>query len=119
MNKNAKTTLLVLITLSVLMGGYEGYLYYKDIELPQNLFAYWSITFSIFLALWIIADSKSFPEIYKPYGYAFLVLIFYLPYLPYYLVKTRGFIYGINYLFGLYMLFNIGWVFQWLIYWAS
>lgn len=119
MSKNAKYILVTLITMSIIMGVYEGYLYYIDIEITQQLYGTWSIVFSILLVVWIVEDSKTFSEIYRPYGYGLLMLIFYLPYLPYYLVKTRGFLYGIGSLFGLYTLFNLGWGFQWLIYWAS
>lgn len=119
MSKNAKFILAVLIFLSVLIGLYEGYLYYKDIEMTAELYGTWNIIFSILLIFWIIEDSKTFPEIYRPYGYGLLVFIFYLPYLPYYLIKTRGVFWGIGSLLGMLSLFNIGWGMQWLIYWAS
>jgi hypothetical protein len=44
----------------------------------------------LLLALWVDADSKDYPQIKRPFDYGFLVLMFWLPYLPYYLWRTRG-----------------------------
>jgi hypothetical protein len=46
---------------------------------------------SVFLiALWIDADSRDYPQVGRSFDYGSLVLIFWLPYLPYYLWSTRG-----------------------------
>lgn len=108
--------MVVLISLSVLMGVYEAFLYYKDIELTKSLYTVWALIFIILLALWVSEDSKKHKDIYKPYEFGFLVFIFYIPYMPYYLIKTRGWLLGIGYLVGFLLLFNIGLILQFLIY---
>ena len=44
----------------------------------------------ILLVMWIAADRKDHPQIERPFDYGFLVLMFWLPYLPYYLWRSRG-----------------------------
>lgn len=119
MRKNAKFILIVLITLSLAMGTYDVFLYLNDLEVTPTLNGIWSFVFIILLVLWVNEDSKDFSGIYRPFEYGFLVLIFYIPYIPYYLIKTRGVVLGIVYLFGFLLLFNVGWLSQWLVYWAS
>lgn len=52
--------------------------------------------FKIFLiVLWIDADSKVQPRITRCFDYGFLVLIFWVPYFPFYLWRTRGVAAGI------------------------
>ena len=119
MRNNAKFILAVLVVLSIIMGVYESVLYSKELEMAQSLNIIWSIVFLILLALWVSEDSKLYPSIYRPFEYGYLVFIFYIPYLPYYLVKTRGAIKGIAYLISFFVLLNIAWLLQWPIYWAS
>ena len=119
MRKNAKFVLIVLVALSLAMGVYEGFLYIKELEVTQALQGVWNFVFIILLVLWVNEDSKDYSGVYRPFDYGFLVLIFYIAYVPYYLVKTRGAAIGIGYLFGFLLLLNVGWVFQWIIYWAS
>lgn len=46
---------------------------------------------SVFLlVLWLDADSKGRPQVVRCFDYGFLVVMFWLPYLPYYLWRTRG-----------------------------
>ena len=119
MRNNARIVLLVLITLSVAMGVYEGFLYIKALEITEKLYFVWGIVSAILLALWVSEESKLHPSIYRPFEFGYLVFIFYIPYLPYYLVKTRGVAIGIAVLLGFLLLFNIGLLFQWLIYLVS
>lgn len=44
----------------------------------------------ICLVLWAKADSKQHQEVWRPFDYGLLVLLFWIPYLPYYLWRTRG-----------------------------
>jgi hypothetical protein len=119
MNNNAKIILAILIVLSMIMGGYETFIYIKDMEITRSLNYVWGFVYIILVALWVSEDSKSYPHIYRPFEFGYLVFIFYIAYLPYYLIKTRGFVKGIAYLVSLFILFNIAWLLQWPIYWAS
>jgi hypothetical protein len=62
---------------------------------------------TILMALWVDVDSKEHPEILRPFDYKFLVWVFLAPYLPYYLLKTRGAV-GLLALVGFVALFALG-----------
>ena len=62
---------------------------------------------ALFLVLWIDADSRGRPEIYRPFEYGYLVLLLWLPYLPYYLWRTRK-VRGLFEFAGLVLLFFAG-----------
>ena len=49
----------------------------------------WPAMFLILLVLWVVEDSKAHSSIYKPFDYDFLLYLFAIPYLPYYLWRTR------------------------------
>ena len=55
---------------------------------------------------------------YIPYDYGFLVFMYWLPYLPYYFIKTRG-VLGLMYLVGILLLLNFGLLLQWGYYFAA
>ena len=119
MKNDAKFLLLVLVALSIIMGCYETFLYSKEMEITRSLNVIWGFVFIILLVLWVSEDSKAYPGIYRPFEYGYLVLIFYIAYIPYYLLKTRGVIKGIAYLVSFMALLNIAWLLQWPIYWVG
>jgi len=43
----------------------------------------------ILLVMWIVADRKDYPQIGRSFDDGFLLMVFWLPYLPYYLWRTR------------------------------
>ena len=88
-------------------------------ELTRSLIYVWGFVYIILVALWVSEDSKSYPDIYRPFEFGYLVFLFYVAYLPYYLIKTRGFIKGIAYLVSLIILFNVAGILQWLLFWIS
>ncbi|VAW91813.1 hypothetical protein MNBD_GAMMA21-2799 [hydrothermal vent metagenome] len=69
---NAKVVLIVLVTLSFIMGGYESILYSEGLEISWSLNYIWVFVFFILVALWVGEDSKSYPAIYRPYEFGFL-----------------------------------------------
>jgi hypothetical protein len=74
-------------------------------------------TLSVFLlTLWIDADRTDHPQVERSFDYGFLVLMFWLPYLPYYLWRTRGAA-GLFMFAGFIGLFSMGFFIQLLIYW--
>jgi hypothetical protein len=119
MRNNAKFVFILLVLLSIAMGLYESVLYINELELRDTLQGLWSFVFIVLLVLWIIEDSKNHSKIYRPFDFGFLVLLFYVAYVPYYLYKTRGFVIGSSLIFSLIILFNIGWLFTVLINLAS
>ena len=55
----------------------------------------------------LVEDSKSYPAIYKPFEFGFLVYIIYPLYLPYYLWRTRRFV-GLLFFIAFVVLFCLG-----------
>jgi hypothetical protein len=107
--------LLTLVGLSSLVSAYEGVLYWYDAEWTTNVLFIWDLVFIFLLVLWIDADSKDYRKIYRPFEYGYLVLLFWLPYLPYYLWRTRGAL-GLLALGGFAGLYFMGYLIQWLLH---
>lgn len=116
MKSNSRFILLSIIGLSILIGGYEAIMYANGFEISQGLHFIYGAVFLVLLALWVHEDSKTYPNIYRPFEYGYLVFIFYIPYIPYYLIKTRGWLLGIGLLTGLFILYNTGYFLVWIIY---
>jgi len=111
-----KTWLIViLVALSLLVSVYEGVLYWHDIEPNEGLLSLYGLIFVLVLILWVDADSKDYPTIYRPFEYGYLAFIFWLPYLPYYLWRTRKAV-GLLMLLGFAGLFLMGFLTQLVIY---
>ncbi|MGC1172846.1 hypothetical protein [Polaromonas sp.] len=112
------TYLAGLVAGSVLVAAYEALAYWRDVESTSAVAAVWPGVFLLLLVLWIIEDSKAFPAIQKPFEYGFLVFMLALPYLPYYLWRTRR-AYGLLMLAGFVALYCLGYLAQLAIYAAS
>jgi len=69
----------------------------------------------VLLVLWVDTDSRDYPKIYRPYEYGYLVFLFWLPYLPYYLWRTRGWV-GMLILGGFLVLLMLGYLVQWALF---
>jgi hypothetical protein len=116
--QNRTFLLLALIGLSLMGAAYEGILYWHNVDGPRNLFSVWQVFFVILLALWIDADSKAYPQVYRPYEYGYLVFLYWIPYLPFYLWRTRGPAVGTLMLAGFVGLWFLSYLVQWLLYFA-
>lgn len=103
-----------LVIVSLLGAIYEGALYWHGVEPTENLLSLWQLFFIVLLVLWVDADSKDHPEIYRPYEYGYLVFLFWLPYLPFYLWRTRR-VFGIAMFGGFLALLYLGYFGQLLI----
>jgi hypothetical protein len=113
--RNKTWLLLTLVAVSVLVAAYEAVLYWFDVEPTESVLSVWNFVFAVVLVLWVDADSKDYPQIYRPFEYGYLVLLFWIPYLPYYLWRTRGAA-GLLLLGGLVALYFLGSLLQGIIY---
>ena len=104
-----------LVVLSVLATVYEGILFWHDLEGNPRLLSVWGALFVLVLVLWVDLDSKAHPEIYRPYEYGYLVLLWWIPYVPYYLWRTRRFK-GLLLLAGFVGLYLMSYMVQLVIY---
>lgn len=103
----ANIHLATLVACSVMVAVYQGFAYSYGVP-PADVFAiWWPIVFVVLLVLWVEEDSKSYPQIYKPFEYGFLLFILWLPYLPYYLWRTRR-APGLLLLAGFVLLYMLG-----------
>lgn len=100
------------------MAVYDLVLFINLLEPSKYLSYTWSFVFLILIVMWVDLDSKEQKNIYRPYEHGFLAFIFWMPYLPYYFIKTRK-AKGLVLLFGLLLLFNLGYLMQWIYYLAS
>ena len=63
----------------------------------------------ILTTMWVDLDSKEQPNITRAYHFSLFVFIFWIGYLPYYFIKTRGLM-GLLPLISLFILFNFGYI---------
>ena|ERR1700722_6371857 len=104
-----------LIAVSVTLAILESLSYWVNVE-PNPIAVFVGEFLCVMLiVLWVDADSKDRPQITKPFDYGFLVYLFWLPYLPYYLWRTRG-AFGLVIFLGFLVLLLLGWLLQVCIY---
>jgi len=101
----------------MLTASYEAVLYWHDREETESVLNLAGVVFVLLLALWIEEDSKTQPQIYRPFEHGQLAFLLWTPYVPYYLWRTRG-SRGLLMLCGFIFLLLSGWFVQWLIYLA-
>lgn len=117
MGLNSKVLLLILALLSLAVGAYEAALFSVGRFAGLPFQATWSLVFLVLLVLWVDLDCRERKNIYRPYEFGFLVFLFWLPYLPYYLLRTRK-VWGLLWLLGFALLFYCGYWLQWIVYLA-
>ena len=108
--------LLAMVVGSLLVATVEVLAYWRDVELSSPVVDAWPVIFLVLLVLWVVEDSKAQPGIEKPFEFGFLVFIWAIPYLPYYLWRTRR-LKGIWMLVGLVLLYFLGFLGQSVVYW--
>jgi len=97
----------MLVVGSVLAAAYASLASAQGVQ-PSHALAYgWPAAFLFLVALWLVEDSKSYPAIYKPFEFGFLVYVLSPLYLPYYLWRTRRF-WGLLLLVGFVVLYYLG-----------
>ena len=104
--RRATPYLVGLVIGSVLAAVADALSYWYGVE-SSAVLAVWPAIFLILLILWVVEDSKGYPSIYKPFDFGFLAFVFAVPYLPYYLWRTRRFK-GLLFLAGLAVLYLLG-----------
>lgn len=116
--RSATLYLLALVAGALLVSSVEVLTYWRDVELSSPIVDAWPVIFLVLLVLWVVEDSKTQPNIEKPFEFEFLVFIWAVPYLPYYLWRTRRWR-GMWLLTGLAALYFLGYFGQWAVYLLS
>ena len=106
MQKSKNTLLFTLVVQTILLSIYEGVLFYNGLDASEPILKLNGYIYLILLTMWVDIDSKYRSNILRCFEYKFLVAIFWIPYLPYYFVKTRGFLIGASVLMGFIFLFE-------------
>lgn len=76
---------------SILVGVHDALFYWRDVEPGSRISTLWPTMFLLLLVMWVEQDSRAHPEISRPsLDYGLLVYVFWIPYLPYYMWRTRG-----------------------------
>jgi hypothetical protein len=96
----------VLILLSLAVGAYEAVAYSHGHFVGHSFQVVWEFVFVLLIVFWIERDRLRF-NIYHPFEFGFLVFLFWIPYLPYYLIRTRRAL-GVVWLAGFIFLFCCG-----------
>lgn len=109
--------LLALVALGLAIGGYEAALFTQGRQVGSAFHETCSLAFLVLLVLWVDRDCRKHKNVYRPFDFGFLVFVFWLPYLPYYLVRTRG-TWGLVWLLGFVLVSNFGYLLKWIIYLA-
>ena len=86
-----------LIAISLLAATVDGLFYWygfesigQGAEAETSTRAFYGAFFVLILILWIDADSKDNPKIFRWLDFGFFLYLLWIPYLPYYLWRTRG-----------------------------
>jgi hypothetical protein len=109
---NSKTWLIIaLICVLTISAVFDGLYYWRGDPSTPATSALATAVSAFLLALWVDADSKDHPQVSRPFDYGYLVLIFWLPYLPYYLWRTRRTA-GLLMFAGFLCLFSMGFFVQ-------
>jgi hypothetical protein len=88
---NRKKWLIVsLISISTISALFDGLFYLHGLPSTPASAALAGVLSPLLLTFWVDVDSKDHRQVGRSFDYGFLVLIFLLPYLPYYLWRTRG-----------------------------
>ena len=85
----SRHVLIAIVALFVLVGVGDAYIYWRGAEEAPHLNADWTVGSTLLLATWIDLDSRSYPEIYRPFEFGFLAILCTPVYFPYYLFRTR------------------------------
>jgi hypothetical protein len=72
-----------------LSAAHEMLMYWRDTDPGDGTGLMTRFVAVLFLVLWVESDSRGRSNIYRPFEFGYLLLFLWLPYLPYYLWKTR------------------------------
>ncbi|QDP22905.1 hypothetical protein [Bradyrhizobium cosmicum] len=109
---NIKTLLVAsLICVSAMSALVDGLFFWRGIYAAPVTAAFADALLALLLIMWIAADQRDHPQVERPFDYGFLLMVFWLPYLPYYLWRTRRFA-GLGIFAGFLGLFSLGFLVQ-------
>ena len=100
-----------LICVSAMSALVDGLFFWRGIYARPVTPAVADILLALLLIMWVAVDQRDHPQVERPFDYGFLLWVFWLPYLPYYLWRTRRFA-GLWMFAGFLGLFSLGFLVQ-------
>jgi hypothetical protein len=107
--------LVAFAVLSFLSTVYAGAAYWHGARVSEPLLSLSLFISVILVGMWVDADSRGRQNIYRPYEHGWLIYVYWIPYIPYYLWRTRG-VKGLLLFVALLALLFSAEIVQWLIY---
>ncbi|HEY7643211.1 MAG TPA: hypothetical protein VH814_26010 [Steroidobacteraceae bacterium] len=109
----------VVIAMSVAVAVYHVAALYHSYEPSADFYRVWGYVFALLLATWVDEDSRGRIEVDRPsFDIGMFMGLFWILYLPWYLVRTRG-AKGWLWIAGLLALPFLGWILHLLLYVAT
>lgn len=109
----------VTIACACFVGVYQAFVFYLGSFTSTRFETTWSVVLAALLAFWVDEDSKAHPDIPRPsFDYVLMIYVFWIVYLPYYLLSTRGRA-GWLWIAAFAFLALLGWILQWVVYWFA
>lgn len=87
---NQKFIIITLSALSMMLALASSYATYMGDAVSEMTFVIWSAVFALMIAFWTSIDARS-RALYTSFDYAYLIFVFWPVFLPYHLIKTRGY----------------------------
>ena len=104
------------IAVNCIISIYQAVLFYHGLQASLEFDKASGFVFASLLAFWVDADSRNRPEIYRPtFDIGLFVYLFWMVYLPYYLIRTRGRA-GWLWIVGLAAMFFLGYLLSMAVY---
>jgi hypothetical protein len=76
---------------SIFVALHDAAFYWRDAEPASNISTVWPYAFLLLLVMCVDRDSRTQPAISRPsLDFGLLVFLYWIPYLPYYMWRTRG-----------------------------
>ena len=100
-----------LICVAAISALIDGLFFWNGIYAKPVTAAFADTLLVLLLIMWIAADQRDHPQVERPFDYGFLLVMFWLPYLPYYLWRTRR-VAGLWIFAGFLTLFSLGFLVQ-------
>ena len=79
-------SLICVLAMSALV---DGLFFWRGIYDRPVTAAVADIMSALLLIMWVVVDQRDHPQVERPFDYGFLLMVFWPPYLPYYLWRTR------------------------------
>jgi hypothetical protein len=104
------------VVLACAVALYDAVLFFLGHVPGERFQVLWALVCLALIIAWVELDCRERGDVYRPFEFGFLLLLFWPLYLPYYLFRTRGGALAAFWLVSAIGLFYLGYALQWVIY---